>query len=71
MRRQLGDDGTRDVRGLTHAPAVRLAGRLVDLAPDGLEHVFFADSGSVTVEVALKMAIQYQRGLGRPERTGC
>ena len=55
--------------GLTHEPAVRLAGRLVDLAPDGLEHVFLADSGSVSVEVALKMALQYQRGAGRPERT--
>src|SRR3954471_21031315 len=41
--------------GLTHAPAVRLAERLVELAPEGLEHVFLADSGSVSVEVALKM----------------
>jgi len=55
--------------GLTHAPAVRLAERLVGLAPDGLEHVFLADSGSVSVEVALKMVLQHQRGLGRPERT--
>jgi adenosylmethionine-8-amino-7-oxononanoate aminotransferase len=55
--------------GLTHEPAVRLAERLVSLAPDGLEHVFLADSGSVSVEVALKMVLQHQRGLGRPERT--
>jgi adenosylmethionine-8-amino-7-oxononanoate aminotransferase len=55
--------------GLTHSPAVRLAERLVSLAPDGLEHVFLADSGSVSVEVALKMVLQHQRGLGRPERT--
>jgi adenosylmethionine-8-amino-7-oxononanoate aminotransferase len=55
--------------GLTHEPAVRLAERLVDIAPDGLEHVFFADSGSVSVEVAIKMALQYQRALDRPERT--
>ncbi|WP_372733969.1 adenosylmethionine--8-amino-7-oxononanoate transaminase [Nocardioides sp.] len=55
--------------GLTHAPAVRLAERLVDLSPAGLEHVFLADSGSVSVEVALKMVIQHQRGIGRPERT--
>ncbi|HEU4812077.1 MAG TPA: adenosylmethionine--8-amino-7-oxononanoate transaminase [Nocardioides sp.] len=55
--------------GLTHAPAVRLAQRLVDLAPTGLEHVFLADSGSVSVEVALKMVLQYQRGTGHPERT--
>jgi adenosylmethionine-8-amino-7-oxononanoate aminotransferase len=55
--------------GLTHAPAVELAARLVDLTPDGLSRVFFADSGSVAVEVAIKMALQYQRGMGRPERT--
>jgi adenosylmethionine-8-amino-7-oxononanoate aminotransferase len=55
--------------GLTHEPAIRLAQRLVDLSPAGLEHVFLADSGSVSVEVALKMVLQYQRGVGRPERT--
>jgi len=55
--------------GLTHEPAIRLGQRLVELAPDGLEHVFFADSGSVSVEVALKMALQHQRGAGRPART--
>jgi adenosylmethionine---8-amino-7-oxononanoate aminotransferase len=55
--------------GLTHAPAVELASRLVEITPAGLEHVFLADSGSVSVEVALKMALQYQRGVGRPERT--
>ena len=55
--------------GLTHEPAIRLAQRLVDLAPAGLEHVFLADSGSVSVEVALKMVLQYQRGVGHPERT--
>lgn len=55
--------------GLTHEPAIRLAQRLVEITPTGLEHVFLADSGSVSVEVALKMALQYQRGAGRPERT--
>ncbi len=55
--------------GLTHEPAVRLAERLVEISPDGLEHVFFADSGSVSVEVAIKMALQYQRAVGHPERT--
>jgi adenosylmethionine---8-amino-7-oxononanoate aminotransferase len=54
--------------GLTHEPAVRLASTLVDLAPPGLEHVFFCDSGSVSVEVAIKMCLQFQRGVGRPQR---
>ncbi|MDA3649423.1 adenosylmethionine--8-amino-7-oxononanoate transaminase [Saccharopolyspora indica] len=55
--------------GLTHEPAVELARRLIDLAPEGLDRVFLADSGSVSVEVAMKMALQHQRGAGRPERT--
>jgi adenosylmethionine-8-amino-7-oxononanoate aminotransferase len=55
--------------GLTHESAVRLGQRLVDITPAGLEHVFLADSGSVSVEVAIKMALQYQRGRGRPGRT--
>ena len=55
--------------GLTHEPGVRLAERLTGLAPPGLERVFFADSGSVAVEVAIKMALQYQRAVGQPART--
>jgi adenosylmethionine-8-amino-7-oxononanoate aminotransferase len=55
--------------GLTHAPAVELAERLVSITPEPLQHVFLADSGSVSVEVAIKMALQTQRGQGRPERT--
>ncbi|MGH3771555.1 MAG: adenosylmethionine--8-amino-7-oxononanoate transaminase [Pseudonocardiaceae bacterium] len=51
--------------GLTNAPAIRLATRLVELTPDPLRHVFLCDSGSVCVEVAAKMAIQYWRSLGR------
>ncbi len=54
--------------GLTHEPAVLLAQRLVAITPQPLQHVFLADSGSVGVEVAIKMALQHQRGLGRPER---
>ena len=52
--------------GLTHEPAARLAQLLVDITPAGLETVFFSDSGSVSVEVAVKMAVQYWRSLGRP-----
>ena len=55
--------------GLTHEPGVELVRRLVDVTPAGLDHVFLADSGSVSVEVALKMALQYQRGRGQPHRT--
>ncbi|MQA63637.1 MAG: adenosylmethionine--8-amino-7-oxononanoate transaminase [Actinophytocola sp.] len=51
--------------GLTHQPAIALASTLVDLTPDGLEHVFLCDSGSVSVEVAIKMCLQYWRSLGR------
>ncbi|MFC7549846.1 adenosylmethionine--8-amino-7-oxononanoate transaminase [Plantactinospora sp. GCM10030261] len=54
--------------GLTHEPAVRLARTLVEVTPPGLDHVFLCDSGSVSVEVAIKMCLQYQRGRGRPER---
>jgi adenosylmethionine-8-amino-7-oxononanoate aminotransferase len=54
--------------GLTHEPAIELATTLVDLAPAGLEHVFLCDSGSVGVEVAIKMALQAQLALGRPGR---
>ena len=54
--------------GLTHEPAVLLAERLVEIAPDGLEQVFFADSGSVSVEVAIKLCLQFQRAKGHSER---
>jgi adenosylmethionine-8-amino-7-oxononanoate aminotransferase len=54
--------------GLTHEPAVTLARNLVELTPAGLDHVFLCDSGSVSVEVAVKMAVQYQRAVGRPGR---
>src|SRR5450759_4427762 len=54
--------------GLTHEPAVRLARQLVEITPTPLTRVFFADSGSVSVEVAVKMALQYWQGRGQPDR---
>src|SRR3984893_14394311 len=66
LTRQLGVMNHVMFGGLTHEPAGRLAQLLVDLTPAGLETVFFSDSGSVSVEVAVKMALQYWRGRGRP-----
>src|SRR3954468_21498341 len=65
IRDQLGAMSHVMFGGLPHAPAVDLARTLVQITPAGLEHVFFADSGSVSVEVAIKMCLQYQRSRGR------
>ena len=54
--------------GFTHQPAVELAQLLVQILPNGLDKIFFADSGSVAVEVAMKMAIQYQHAKGEVQR---
>jgi adenosylmethionine-8-amino-7-oxononanoate aminotransferase len=69
LRAQLGRMAHVMFGGLTHEPGVRLAERLLELAPDGLEAVFFADSGSVSVEVAIKLCLQFQRAVGRSART--
>jgi adenosylmethionine-8-amino-7-oxononanoate aminotransferase len=68
LSRQLGVMNHVMFGGLTHEPAARLAQLLVEITPAGLDTVFFSDSGSVSVEVAVKMALQYWRSLGRFEK---
>ncbi|QEI12539.1 adenosylmethionine--8-amino-7-oxononanoate transaminase [Cellvibrio japonicus] len=55
--------------GITHEPAVKLAATLARITPEGLNKVFFSDSGSVAVEVAMKMAVQYWHSQGQSQRT--
>ncbi|RSS70338.1 adenosylmethionine--8-amino-7-oxononanoate transaminase [Streptomyces sp. WAC06614] len=69
VREQLGRMSHVMFGGLTHEPAVRLAAKLVEITPAGLEHVFLSDSGSVAVEVAVKMCLQHWRSVGRPGKT--
>ena len=66
---QLGQVAHTTLLGLTHAPAVELAARLVELAPPGLTRVFYSDDGATAEEAALKMALQYWHLRGKPEKT--
>jgi adenosylmethionine-8-amino-7-oxononanoate aminotransferase len=68
-RDQLGQMSHVMFGGLTHQPAVALADRLVTIAPEGLEHAFLCDSGSVSVEVAVKMCLQFWRSRGAAAKT--
>lgn len=54
--------------GLTHQPAIELGKKLIDMTPKNLQQVFFSDSGSVSIEIAMKMAIQFQHCLGNTQR---
>jgi adenosylmethionine-8-amino-7-oxononanoate aminotransferase len=68
LQRQMGDMAHVMFGGLTHEPGIRLVETLLGIAPAGLEAVFLADSGSVSVEVAIKMALQYWHVSGQPQR---
>ncbi len=68
MEAQLGKMAHVMFGGLTHEPAVELAKKLVAMTPAPLTKIFLADSGSVSVEVAIKMALQYWHSLGQPQR---
>ncbi|TDW87771.1 adenosylmethionine-8-amino-7-oxononanoate aminotransferase [Kribbella pratensis] len=69
LKRQVDEFSHVMFGGLTHEPAVRLGERLVEITPEPLRHVFFCDSGSVSVEVAIKLALQYQVARGNHGRT--
>ncbi len=68
VREQLGRMSHVMFGGLTHEQAIRLATTLVEITPEPLRHVFLSDSGSVSVEVAMKMCLQYWRSRGRPAK---
>ncbi|HID36780.1 MAG TPA: aminotransferase class III-fold pyridoxal phosphate-dependent enzyme, partial [Ghiorsea sp.] len=69
IKKQLKDMAHVMFGGLTHQPAMDLAKTLIGITPSNLQHVFFADSGSVAVETALKMTLQYWQGLNNGKKT--
>ncbi len=68
IKKQLDDMAHVMFGGLTHRPAVNLCNKLVEITPDKLDTVFLADSGSVSVEIAMKMAIQYWQAKQLPKK---
>ena len=68
IRQQLDKIAHSTLLGLASEPAIKLAQRLVEITPPGLEKVFYSDSGSTAVEIALKMAFQYWRNIGQTQK---
>ncbi len=68
VRRQLSRIAHSTFLGLSHEPAIELSKKIIEIAPKGLTRVFYSDSGSASVEVALKMAYQYWRQKGAPKK---
>ncbi len=69
LRDQLNRIAHSTFLGLSHVPGIELAGKLIEIAPSGLQRVFYSDSGATAVEVALKMAVQYWQLKGKEKRT--
>ncbi len=69
IKRQTQDMAHVMFGGLSHQPATNLARKLLEITPNGMEHVFFADSGSVAVEIAIKMALQHWQARGERKKT--
>ncbi|MDQ6605047.1 MAG: adenosylmethionine--8-amino-7-oxononanoate transaminase [Actinomycetota bacterium] len=70
IRAQLGRVAHSTLLGLSHQPAIELAEKLLAVTPPGMRRVFYSDSGSTAVEIALKMAFQWWAQRGEPQRTG-
>jgi adenosylmethionine---8-amino-7-oxononanoate aminotransferase len=69
IRQQLDHIAHSTFLGLSHVPGIQLAEKLIEVAPKGLQRVFYSDSGATAVEIALKMAIQYWQLIGETKRT--